>query len=80
MSKTEAGVIATGALLSSAVGGWAAGVLADRYGRVRILQVTIMWFTVFTFLSGFTNSSCNCCSRVRCRALASVASGRWAPC
>lgn len=56
MSNTEAGVIATGSLLSSAVGGWAAGVLADRYGRVRILQVTILWFTVFTFLSGFTNS------------------------
>jgi MFS family permease len=56
MSNTEAGVIATGALLSSAVGGWGAGVLADRYGRVKILQLTVLWFTVFTFLSGFTNS------------------------
>jgi MFS family permease len=56
MSNTEAGVIATGSLLSSAVGGWAAGVLADRYGRVRILQITILWFAVFTCLSGFTNS------------------------
>jgi MFS family permease len=40
MSTTEAGFIATGALLSSAVGGWAAGILADRYGRVRVLQHT----------------------------------------
>ena len=39
MSNTEAGVIATGSLLSSAVGGWAAGVLADRYGRVRIYKL-----------------------------------------
>jgi MFS family permease len=31
-------------------------VLADRYGRVRILQLTIAWFAVFTFLSGFTGS------------------------
>ena len=56
MSKAEAGYIATGALLTSALGGWAAGVLADRYGRVRILQLTIAWFALFTFLSGFTDS------------------------
>ena len=39
MSNTEAGVIATGSLLSSAVGGWAAGVLADRYGRVKYCKL-----------------------------------------
>ena len=33
-----------------------AGVLADRFGRVKILQITIAWFAVFTFLSGFTHS------------------------
>ncbi len=56
MSKVEAGYIATGALITSAIGGWAAGILADKYGRVRVLQWTVMWFTFFTFLSGFTNS------------------------
>ncbi|HMD73777.1 MAG TPA: MFS transporter [Steroidobacteraceae bacterium] len=56
MSKAEAGYIATGTLLTSALGGWAAGVLADRFGRVRILQLTIAWFALFTFLSGFTDS------------------------
>ena len=56
MSKAEAGYIASGALITSAVGGWAAGVLADRYGRARILQVTVLWFALFTFLSGFTQS------------------------
>jgi len=56
MSKAQAGLIATGALLCSAIGGWAAGVLADRYGRVRILQLTVLWFALFTFLSGFTTS------------------------
>ena len=56
MSRAEAGLIATASLLSSAVGGWAAGVLADKYGRVKILQLTIVWFALFTFLSGFTNS------------------------
>lgn len=56
MTKAEAGYIATGALISSAIGGWAAGILADRYGRVRILQLTVLWFSLFTFLSGFTQS------------------------
>lgn len=56
MTKSEAGTIATGALISSAVGGWLAGILADRYGRIRVLQWTIATFAVFTFLSGFTHS------------------------
>jgi MFS family permease len=56
MTKAEAGAIATAALLTSAVGGWAAGILADRYGRTRILQLTVLWFAAFTFLSGFTHS------------------------
>jgi MFS family permease len=56
MSKAEAGYIASGALITSAIGGWAAGVLADRYGRARILQLTVLWFAAFTFLSGFTDS------------------------
>jgi MFS family permease len=56
MSKAEAGYIASGALITSAIGGWAAGVLADRFGRARILQLTVLWFAVFTFLSGFTHN------------------------
>lgn len=56
MTLREAGYIATGSLLTSAVGGWLAGILADRYGRVRMLQLTVAWFALFTFLSGFTHS------------------------
>ena len=56
MSKAEAGYIASGALITSAIGGWAAGVLADRFGRARILQLTVLWFAIFTFLSGFTHN------------------------
>ena len=44
MSKGQAGFVATASLIFSAVGGWAAGILADRYGRVKVLQVTILWF------------------------------------
>ena len=56
MSKAEAGYIASATLLTSAIGGWGAGILADRYGRVRVLQLTVLWFAAFTFLSGFTHS------------------------
>jgi MFS family permease len=56
ISGSEAGLLGTSALLVSAAGGWLAGLLADRYGRVRILQLTIAWFALFTFLSGLTNS------------------------
>ncbi|CAH2931842.1 MAG: Uncharacterized MFS-type transporter [uncultured Paraburkholderia sp.] len=56
MSKSEAGMIATSSLISSALGGWLAGILADRYGRIRVLQWTIATFALFTFLSGFTHS------------------------
>jgi MFS family permease len=38
------------------VGGWLAGWLADRYGRVRTLQLAILWFAVFTFLSGLAQN------------------------
>lgn len=56
LTAGQAGQIATVTLLCSAVGGWAAGLLADRIGRVRTLQLTILWFSVFTFLSGFAQN------------------------
>jgi MFS family permease len=56
ISQREAGMLATVALLFSAVGGWIAGLLSDRIGRVRTLQLTILWFAFFTFVSGFAQN------------------------
>ena len=56
MSKGQAGLLGTSALLLSSLGGWLAGLAADRFGRVKILQLTILWFAFFTFLSGFANN------------------------
>ncbi|GJD51198.1 Putative niacin/nicotinamide transporter NaiP [Methylobacterium crusticola] len=56
VSRGEAGALGTAALLTSALGGWLAGFLADRIGRVRTLQIAILWFAVFTFLSGLAQS------------------------
>jgi MFS family permease len=56
MTKSEAGIIGTSALITSSIGGIVAGLLADRIGRVRVLQITILWFAVFTGASAFTHS------------------------
>jgi len=53
MTREQAGMITTWTLIASALGGWVAGMLADRYGRVRVLQVTILWFAVFGLLCAF---------------------------
>lgn len=53
ITNAQAGVIGTVTLLTSAFGGWLAGALSDRFGRVRTLQITILWFAVFTLLCGF---------------------------
>src|ERR1700724_326315 len=56
ITNADAGLIGTATLLASAFGGWFAGALSDRFGRVRTLQITIAWFAVFTFLCGFAQS------------------------
>lgn len=56
LDKTQAGLISGATLVSSALGGWIAGALSDRIGRVRTLQLTILWFSSFTFLSAFAQS------------------------
>jgi len=56
MSQAQAGTLGTAALLFSSVGGWLAGIAADRIGRAAVLRFTIVWFAVFTCLSGFTQS------------------------
>ncbi len=53
ISNADAGLIGTSTLFASAFGGWFAGALSDRFGRVRTLQITIVWFALFTGLCGF---------------------------
>ncbi len=56
ITNADAGLIGTATLVTSAFGGWFAGALSDRFGRVRALQITILWFAFFTFLCGFAQS------------------------
>ena len=56
VSPGAAGFAVTVTLLASAVGGWFAGGLADRIGRVRTLQLTILWFSFSSLLCAFAQN------------------------
>jgi MFS family permease len=52
----SAGLAGTVTLLASAVGGWLGGYLADRIGRVKTLQLTILWFSFFSLVCAFVQN------------------------
>ncbi len=56
LSKSDAGMLGSVSLIGSAIGGWGAGLLADRYGRVRVMQGTVLWVALFTCLAGLCSS------------------------
>ena len=51
-----AGLAGTVTLLSSAIGGWLGGYIADRVGRVKTLQFTILWFSFFSLVCAVVQS------------------------
>ncbi len=51
-----AGLAGTTTLLASAIGGWIAGYMCDRIGRVLTLQITIIWFAVFSLICAFVQN------------------------
>jgi MFS family permease len=56
VDKASAGFAVTLTLFASAFGGWLAGYLSDRIGRVRTLQITILWFSLFSLLCAFAQT------------------------
>ncbi|RLK60014.1 MFS transporter [Actinokineospora cianjurensis] len=52
LNTGQTGLLSTTTLVFSAVGGVAAGVLADRLGRVTTLMITVITYAVFTALCG----------------------------
>jgi MFS family permease len=56
LTSGVAGSLASLTLITSAVGGILAGVLADRYGRVRILIVSVLVYSIFTGLTATAGS------------------------
>src|SRR6185312_14332761 len=51
-----AGALGTVTLMFRLVGGAVAGTAADRWGRKLPLMLSIIWFSLFTVLSGFSTS------------------------
>jgi MFS family permease len=56
VDAASAGLAGTVTLLASAIGGWLGGHLSDRIGRVKILQITILWFSFFSAISAVVQS------------------------
>ena len=71
-----AGALGTVTLMFRLVGGAAAGAAADRWGRKLPLILSIVWFSLFTVLSGFSTSYA---MLFACRALFGIGmGGEWA--
>ena len=56
LTTQQAGILGSVPLMTSAVGGLAFGVIADRCGRVRALVGSILVYSVFTGLSAFAGT------------------------
>lgn len=56
VDRALAGALGTVTLLFRLVGGLGAGMAADRWGRKLPLMLSILWFSIFAFLSGFSTS------------------------
>ena len=71
-----AGALGTVTLMFRLIGGAAAGTAADRWGRKLPLVLSIVWFSIFTVLSGFSTSYA---ALFACRALFGIGmGGEWA--
>jgi MFS family permease len=53
LGATAGASLATFTLIGAVIGGFVFGMLADAYGRVRVLSLTILIFALFTGLSAF---------------------------
>jgi MFS family permease len=56
LTSGAAGLIGTVTFLTSSLGGWIAGAMVDRFGRVRVLQLTIAWHSLFTAFCGLAQN------------------------
>lgn len=56
LSPSAGGLLATVMLIASAAGGWLAGLASDRFGRVRVLQLTIVWMALSTLCCGLAQN------------------------
>ncbi len=76
LSKTEAGLLGSLALLAAAGGGIVFGVISDRFGRTRALMGSVLIYSAFTGLTALTT---NIWQFAICRVLLGIGmGGEWA--
>lgn len=56
VDRALAGALGTVTLFMRLIGGTLAGTMADKYGRKLPLLLSVLWFSLFAFLSGFSTS------------------------
>jgi SHS family lactate transporter-like MFS transporter len=56
VDRAAAGALGTVTLVMRLIGGSVAGTAADRWGRKLPLMLSVLWFSLFAFLSGFSTS------------------------
>lgn len=56
LTRAQSGAVASATLLASAFGGVVSGALSDRFGRVRMLMISVMTYSVFTALTATSQS------------------------
>jgi SHS family lactate transporter-like MFS transporter len=56
VNRAQVGAIGSITLICRVVGGMASGTAADRWGRKGPLLFSIVWYSIFAFLSGFSTS------------------------
>lgn len=61
LTDPQSGIIASCTLLVAAVGGGLGGLFADRFGRVRMLMVSILIYSVFTAMTATSQSFVQLC-------------------
>jgi len=56
LTDVEISLVLGASLAATAIGGIVFGYLSDRFGRKRVLQLTILTYSIGTFLSGFSTN------------------------
>lgn len=56
MSSAAMGLVLGAPLLGAGIGGLVSGILSDKYGRVNVMVICLIWYSLFTVAFAYANS------------------------